>query len=54
MVIYRYKRNVDLISLSETFSNSSYKSDDPDLIINGYNLIRADHPSGHKRGGVAI
>ena len=34
--------------------NSSYSSDDLAVIINGYTLIRADHPSDNKRGGVAI
>ena len=28
--------------------------DDRDTLINGYNLIRADHPSNNKRGGVCI
>ena len=51
---YNSQYNFDLICLSETFLNSSYKSDDPALIINGYTLIRSDHPSDHKRGGVAI
>ena len=47
-------KKIDIISLGETYLNSSYRLDDPDLHINGYNLIRADHPSDTKRGGVAI
>ena len=51
---YNFHHKFDIICLSETFLNSSYRSDDSDLHINGYNLIRADHPSDNKRGGVAL
>ena len=46
--IYKY----DFISFSETFLDSSFESDDKDLMSNGYNLIRSNHPS--KRGDVCI
>ena len=39
---------------SETFLNSSIQNDDDKLEIDGYNLIRSDHPSDFKRGGVCI
>ena len=39
---------------SETFLNSSFESNDKDLMIEGYNLIRNDHPSNTKRGGACI
>ena len=44
----------DIICLSETYLDSSTTSDDDDLAISGYNLIRSDHPSNNKRGGVCI
>ena len=36
------------------YLDSSVQSDDRDISINGYNLIRADHPSNNRRGGVCI
>ena len=48
--IYRY----DFICISETFLDSSFESDDKNLTLEGYNLIRSDHPSNTKRGGVFI
>ena len=48
--IYKY----DFICISETYLDSSVQSDNRDISINGYKLIRADHPSNSKRGGVCI
>ena len=48
--VYKY----DFLCVSETFLNSSFESSDKDLMIEGYNLIRSDHPSNTKRGGVCI
>ena len=42
----------DIICISETFLNNTYE--DNDLNLNGYSLLRADHPSNPKRGGVCI
>ena len=44
----------DIICVSETHLDSSTSSDDDNLAISGYNLIRSDHPSNNKRGGVCI
>ena len=44
----------DIICLSETYLDSSTTSDDENLAISGYKLIRSDHPSSNKRGGVCI
>ena len=33
---------------------SSFDSEDDRLKIEGYNLIRSDHPSGSKKGGVCV
>ena len=44
----------DFICTSETYLDSSVPTDDRDTLINGYNLIRADHPSNNKRGEVCI
>ena len=48
--IYKY----DFICVSETFLDSSFDLDDKILMLEGYNLIRSDHPSNTKRGGVCI
>ena len=45
-----YKR--DFICLSQTFLDSSVS--DSLLQIDGYNLVRADHPNDTKIGGVCI
>ena len=42
----------DFICLSETYLVSSTPDDLPK--IDGYNLVRADHPSNIKRNGVCI
>ena len=47
-LIYKH----DFICLSETYLDSS--TPDSLLEIDGYNLIRADHPDNIKRGGVCI
>ena len=43
-----------IICLTETFLDSSIDNDDDRISIPGYNLLRADHPSNTKRGGVCI
>ena len=42
----------DFICLSETYLDSTIT--DSLLEIDGYNLVRADHPNNIKRGGVCI
>ena len=44
----------DIICLSETYLDSSIPSDDDNLELPGYNLVRADNPTNTKRGGVCI
>ena len=44
----------DLICLSETYLDSTVASDDENLEITGYNLVRSDHPANTKRGGVCL
>ena len=51
---YNSIHKYDFICISETYLDSSDQSVDRDISINGYNLIRADHPSNNKRGGVCI
>ena len=46
--------NIDIISLSETFLDSTIPLNDEILYIKGYSTIRADHPSNTKRGGVYL
>ena len=51
---YNSIHNFDLICISETFLDSDYSNDDQKLSLQGYAMIRSDHPSNTKRGGVCI
>ena len=42
----------DVICISETFLNSDTAFDDDNLKIEGCNIVRSDHPSDSRRGGV--
>ena len=44
----------DIICISKTYLDSSTASDDNNLEIPGYTLVRSDYPSNNKRGGVCI
>ena len=44
----------DIIYLSETYLNSEIPSDEENLELAGYNLVREDHPSNSKCGGVCV
>ena len=44
----------DIICISETYLDSSTPSDDNNLEISGYTLVRSDHLSNNKRDGVCI
>ena len=44
----------DIICLSETYLDSSVAPDDDNLEISGYSLVRSDHPSNNKCGGVCV
>ena len=46
--------DVDIICLSEAFLDSSIPIDDNRLSIPDYLVMRADHPSNIKRGGVCL
>ena len=41
-----------VICISETFRDSSVQLDDHNISIQGYSLIRADHPDNVKKGGI--
>ena len=45
---------LDIACLSETYLNSETSSDDYNLEIPGYNIIRKDHPSNTKREVVSV
>ena len=47
-------RKLDVICLSETYLDSSNFSDDDNFNLPSYNIVRADHPSNTKKGGVCI
>ena len=46
--------NFDIICLSETFLDSTVSKHDENIMINDYSLLREDHPSNSKRGGVCL
>ena len=45
---YITQHNYDIICLSKTFQNSSIENNDDRISVDGYNLIRAEHPSDSK------
>ena len=47
---YNTVHKYDFICISETYFDSLVESEDDDLRINGYKLIRMDHPLNTKRG----
>ena len=47
-------RKFDVVCLSETYLDSSNLTDDDNFNLPGYNVVRADHPSNTKKGGVCI
>ena len=51
---YNSLYNYDFICISETYFDSSILEGDRNFQLNGYHLIRADHPSNTKTGGVCI
>ena len=44
----------DIVFLSKKYLDYSFPLHDVNLEIQGYELVRSDHPSQHKRGGVCI
>ena len=51
---YVTNQNFHIICLSETFLYFSIQNDDHKVKIDGYNLIRSDHPSDSKKSRVCI
>ena len=43
-----------ILCLSKLYLDSTISSDDSGLSLDGYNLIRADHPKNIEQGGVYI
>ena len=54
LIAYNCVHQFHIICLSETYLNSDISSDNENLDIPGYRLIRSDHPSNNKRGGVCV
>ena len=46
--------NFDILCLSETFLGSTIDINNENINIDGYFILRADHPSNNKRGDVCI
>ena len=51
---YLTNHKIDIAFLSETYLDSSFPVNDKNLVIQGYNLVRCDHPTNSKREGVCI
>ena len=49
-----FVHNFAILCLSESYLHSTISSNDSNLIIPGYDLYRADHPSNVKGGGICI
>ena len=47
-------QNFDMICLLETCLDSTVSQHDENIIISDYSLLRVDHPSNSKRGGVSL
>ena len=45
-------KKFDVVCSSETYLDLSYLSDDDNFYLPDYNLLRVDHPSHAKKGGV--
>ena len=54
LTAYNVIHKFDVICISESYLNSDTSPNDNNLNIPGYNMFRADHPSGNRRGGVCI
>ena len=52
--VFNSVTNFDIICISETFLDSTFLPNDPRLSLQGYAMIRSDHPSNTKRGGVCM
>ena len=52
LTAYNSALNYDFICLTETYLDSTV--DPNNLLINGYKLLRADHPDNVKRGGMCL
>ena len=44
----------DMICLSESYLDSSVSSDNNNLYIKDFKLVRADHPVNVEKGGVCV
>ena len=51
---YNAIHHYNLICVSETYLDSSISNDEKDTSIKGYSLVRAEHPSNKKQGGICI
>ena len=51
---YNTIHQYDMICLLKSDLDASVSSDNDNLNINGWKLVRADHPENVKRGGVCV
>ena len=51
---YNAIHDFDMICLFESYLDSTVSSDNDNLYIRDYNLVRTDHPGNIKRGGVYV
>ena len=52
--VYIAVHKFDVICLFETYLDATVASDDGNLEVTGYNLVRSDHPANTKRRGVSL
>ena len=52
--VFNTTKNFNFICLSESYIDSTILLVDKNLCLDGYKLIRADHPKNIKQGGVCI
>ena len=52
--VFLTTQNLNIVFLTETFSDSTIAHDDTNLDISGYSMLRADHPSNSKHRGVCM
>ena len=53
-IAFNAEHKFDIVCFSETFLNSDTLPNDNNLVIPGYTLVRCDHPTDSKRGGVCV
>ena len=51
---YNTIHKYDILSISETYLDSSVSVDDTTLSLSGYNFVQSDHSNSVKGGGICL